>query len=137
MHKYSVRQSAKKTQHVLYFWKKKLFKDIKINSPMCQKRKYKKHQKNKYTNTAYDEMPIFLKSGLFRYIFRFSHSSKAIYLAVLFQEILEDRNQLVLILCVVDGLRGEDEIKLFLFSAYFRRHNLLKRFPVSREEPGI
>ena len=59
------------------------------------------------------------------------------YLRVLFQEVLEDRNQLVLIACVVDGLWGEDEIKLFLFPKNFRRYNLLKRFPVPREEPGI
>ena len=42
------------------FLKRGLFKDVKNDIPICQKRKYKKTstQIHKHTNTAYDELMV-------------------------------------------------------------------------------
>ena len=60
------------------FLKRELFKDIKIDIPMCQTRNYK------YTNTAYDEVPerpnmwyIFEKRIFQGYQKLYSHMPKA------------------------------------------------------------
>ena len=62
-YKYTITQiqhinSAVKTHHVAYFWKRGLFKDNKNHIPMCQTGKYKNTNTHihKYTNTAYNEV---------------------------------------------------------------------------------
>ena len=52
-------QSARKKPPCGIFLKRGLFKDVKNDIPMCQKRKYKypNTQTHKYTNTAYDKVP--------------------------------------------------------------------------------
>ena len=56
MHKYSIRRSARKTQHVVYFWKADCSRISKIIF-LCVKHAYTKIQIHKYTNTAYDKVP--------------------------------------------------------------------------------
>ena len=54
IHKYSIWRSARKTQHVPYFLKRGLCKDIKNYISVCQTI----HNTNtKYTNTTYNEVP--------------------------------------------------------------------------------
>ena len=55
-HVYSIWQSARKTQHVLYFWKEACSRISKITFP-CVKLTNTKIQIHKYTNTAYDKLP--------------------------------------------------------------------------------
>ena len=56
IHKYSIRRSARKTQHVVYFWKEDFSRISKIIFP-CVKHANTKIQIYKYTNTAYDKVP--------------------------------------------------------------------------------
>ena len=53
IHKYSIWRSARKTQHVVYFWKKDCSRISKIIFTYVERTNTKK----KYTNTAYDEVP--------------------------------------------------------------------------------
>ena len=74
IHKYSKWLSARKTQHVVYFWKEDCSRISKIII-ICAKRTNTKIQIQKYTNTQIQQMTkcqkdplcsIFLKRGLFK-----------------------------------------------------------------------
>ena len=56
IHKYGIWQSARKTQHVVYFWKEDCSRIWKMIFP-CVKHANTKIQIYKYTNTAYDKVP--------------------------------------------------------------------------------
>ena len=56
IHKYSIWRSARKTQHVVYFWKEDCSSISKMIFP-CVRRANTKNTNTKYTNTAYDEVP--------------------------------------------------------------------------------
>ena len=56
LHKYSIIRSARKTQHVVYFWKEDFSRISKIIFP-CAEYTNTKIQIQKYTNKAYDEVP--------------------------------------------------------------------------------
>ena len=56
LHKYSIIRSARKTQHVVYFWKEDCSRISKIIFP-CAEYTNTKIQIQKYTNKAYDEVP--------------------------------------------------------------------------------
>ena len=56
IHKYSIWRSARKTQHMVYFWKEDCSRISKIISP-CAEHTNTKIQIHKYTNTAYEEVP--------------------------------------------------------------------------------
>ena len=71
IHKYSIIRSARKTQHVVYFWKEDFSRISKILFP-CAEYTNTKIQIQKYTNKAYDHKcqkdpicGIFLERGLF------------------------------------------------------------------------
>ena len=59
IHKYSIWRSARKTQHVVYYWKEDCSRILKIIIPCAERAKTKiqNTQIHKYTNTAYDEVP--------------------------------------------------------------------------------
>ena len=84
IHKYSIWRSARKTQHVAYFWKEDCSRISKMIFP-CVKHANTKIQIRKYTitqmqhTTKCQEDPacgIFLKRGLFKDIKNYSHMSQ-------------------------------------------------------------
>ena len=82
IHTYSIWQSARKTQHVVYFWKDDCSRLSKMTFPWV-KHANTKIQIHKYKNTQIHHMPkcqkdpaggLFLKKVLFKDIFWVSHS---------------------------------------------------------------
>ena len=59
IHKYSIWGSARKTQHVVYFWKEDCSRISKIIFPHAERTNTKNTntQIHNYTNTAYDKVP--------------------------------------------------------------------------------
>ena len=69
IHKYSILQSARKTQHVVYFWKEDCSRGSKWYSHMSNtqmhKYKYTNTQIHKYTNTVWSDLQIDKTSAIF------------------------------------------------------------------------